>query len=88
MVLRIRSLHSSVIKRLFKNIETQGRCKGRTSRTAARGANLHGMQRCHWNSRKYGSSKLKFTHAKIKKKTSKIIGGLGTRLEKVSPALC
>jgi len=44
MVHRIRSFHLSVIKRLFKNIVTQGRYKVRASRTAARDANLYGMQ--------------------------------------------
>ena len=41
-----------------------GQKKGRVSRTAARGANLQGTPRRHWNNRKYGGSKLKLPHAK------------------------
>ena len=41
-----------------------GQKKGRVSRTAARGANLQGTPRRHWNNRKYGASELRFSHGK------------------------
>jgi hypothetical protein len=67
-----------LLKVKFNTTVAQGQNKGRSSRAAARGTNLYGTLWCHSTSRKYGAGKLRFSHAK--KKSLKIIGGLGTSL--------